>query len=305
MSEKSQYATTGAFVVGALLIFVAVVLYLLGSGFGQRESFVMVFNAAAKGLSAGAPVALRGVQIGQVTDVDVVLDTKTADVLVVVKAEIDETSIYYEGDPNAVDTEDLIKRGLRAQLNMQSLVTGLLYIEMDFHPDTPVKHYNLNSELPQFPTVPTNFERLTMQLQKLDIDKMATRIETISDSIDKLVSSEEMQQLPVNMNETLDSLQGLSEKMQTQLASSGPRLDAMLDETTTTIASTGSQLNNAVQSFENSMQSLEELVSSDSTTVYQMNEALNEVSRASRSLRLLTTTLERQPESLIRGRTGD
>jgi paraquat-inducible protein B len=305
MSEKSQYATTGAFVVGALLIFVAVVLYLLGSGFGQRESFVMVFNAAAKGLSAGAPVALRGVQIGQVTDVDVVLDTKTADVLVVVKAEIDETSIYYEGDPSAVDTEDLIKRGLRAQLNMQSLVTGLLYIEMDFHPDTPVKHYNLNSELPQFPTVPTNFERLTMQLQKLDIDKMATRIETISDSIDKLVSSEEMQQLPVNMNETLDSLQGLSEKMQTQLASSGPRLDAMLDETTTTIASTGSQLKNAVQSFENSMQSLEELVSSDSTTVYQMNEALNEVSRASRSLRLLITTLERQPESLIRGRTGD
>ncbi|MCP4212535.1 MAG: MCE family protein [Halieaceae bacterium] len=305
MSEKSQYATTGAFVVGALLIFVAVVLYLLGSGFGKRESFVMVFNAAAKGLSAGAPVALRGVQIGQVTDVDVVLDTKTADVLVVVKAEIDETSIYYEGDPNAVDTEDLIKRGLRAQLNMQSLVTGLLYIEMDFHPDTPVKHYNLNSKLPQFPTVPTNLERLATQLQNFDIDKMAKRIETISDSIDTLVSSKEMQQLPLNMNETLDSLKGLSEKMQTQLASSGPRLDAMLDETTTTIASTGSQLNDAVQSFENSMQSLEELVSSDSTTVYQMNEALNEVSRASRSLRLLTTTLERQPESLIRGRTGD
>jgi len=305
MSEKSQYATTGAFVVGALLIFVAVVLYLLGSGFGQRESFVMVFDAAAKGLSAGAPVALRGVQIGQVTDVDVVLDTKTADVLVVVKAEIDETSIYYEGNPDAVDTEDLIKRGLRAQLNMQSLVTGLLYIEMDFHPDSPVKHYDLNSDLPQFPTVPTNLERLAMQLQNFDIDKLAKRIETISDGIDKLISSKEIQQLPINMNETLDSLKGLSEKMQTQLASSGPRLDAMLDETTTTIASTGSQLNDAVQSFENSMQSLEELVSSDSTTVYQMNEALNEVSRASRSLRLLTTTLERQPESLIRGRTGD
>ena len=305
MSEKSQYATTGAFVVGALLIFVAVVLYLLGSGFGKRESFVMGFDAAAKGLSAGAPVALRGVQIGQVTDVDVVLDTKTADVLVVVKAEIDETSIYYEGDPDAVNTEDLIKRGLRAQLNMQSLVTGLLYIEMDFHPDSPVRHYDLNSDLPQFPTVPTNLERLAMQLQNFDIDKLAKRIETISDGIDKLVSSKEIQQLPINMNETLNSLKELSEKMQTQLASSGPRLDAMLDETTTTIASTGSQLNDAVQSFENSMQSLEELVSSDSTTVYQMNEALNEVSRASRSLRLLTTTLERQPESLIRGRTGD
>ena len=305
MSEKSQYATTGAFVVGALLIFVAVVLYLLGSGFGKRESFVMVFDAAAKGLSAGAPVALRGVQIGQVTDVDVVLDTKTADVLVVVKAEIDETSIYYEGDPDAVNTEDLIKRGLRAQLNMQSLVTGLLYIEMDFHPDSPVRHYDLNSDLPQFPTVPTNLERLAMQLQNFDIDKLAKRIETISDGIDKLVSSKEIQQLPINMNETLNSLKELSEKMQTQLASSGPRLDAMLDETTTTIASTGSQLNDAVQSFENSMQSLEQLVSSDSTTVYQMNEALNEVSRASRSLRLLTTTLERQPESLIRGRTGD
>jgi paraquat-inducible protein B len=305
MSEKTQYATTGAFVVGALLIFVAVVLYLLGSGFGQRESFIMVFDAAAKGLSAGAPVALRGVQIGQVTDVDVVLETKTADVLVVVKAEIDETSIYYEGDPDAVDTEALIKRGLRAQLNMQSLVTGLLYIEMDFHPESPVRHYDVNSDLPQFPTVPTNLERLATQLQNFDIDKLAKRIETIGDGIDKLVSSKEIQQLPANMNETLDSLRGLSEKMQTQLASSGPRLDAMLDETTTTIASTGSQLNDAVQSFENSMQSVEELVSSDSTTVYQMNEALNEVSRASRSLRLLTTTLERQPESLIRGRTGD
>ena len=78
MTGKSQSVATGAFVVGALLIAISALAYLLGAGFKPTNKTSMVFNGAARGLNIGAPVALRGVQIGEVTDVDVVIDEMSA-----------------------------------------------------------------------------------------------------------------------------------------------------------------------------------------------------------------------------------
>lgn len=305
MSENPRNVATGAFVFGALLIAIVTLLYLLGSGFKKTDPFVMVFDGAARGLNSGAPIALRGVSVGQVTDVDVVLDAHTADLYVVVTGEIDESSIRYRGDPNTVSTEDLIERGLRAQLNMQSLVTGLLYIEIDFHPESELILADIDSPYEQFPTIPTNLERLAKKLEDFDMEALSEQLKDIGDNIQSVLGSEEFRQLPSNMNTTLVSLRELSDQMQVQLASSGPRLDNVLEQTSTTIAKANSELADAIDVFQQSMENLNGLTSTDSATLYQLNTALKEVSRASRALRQLVTTLEDQPEALLQGKGGD
>jgi paraquat-inducible protein B len=318
MSEKPHTIAIGAFVIGACLIAITIVLFLLGSGFGKKEKVVMIFDGSARGLNVGAPMALRGVKVGQVTDVDLVLDADTLEVMVMVEADLEEDSIRYRGDSD-VDPQGLINRGLRAQLNTQSLLTGLLYIELDFHPQSEVNLPPVDSPYLQLPTIPTNLERLAKKLQEIDISKLAGQLESISDGISSLVSSEEFQGLPADLTSALDSLRDLSSQLQEQLASTGPKLDTVLDETAATVSHANMQLpklttlveanlkilEDAITSFEQGMNSIEGLASPDSATLYQLNNALQEMTRAGRSLQSLANTLEQQPESLIQGKRGD
>ena len=141
MGEHKHSVLIGSFVVGSLLIALAGALFIGSTGFGgQREKVVMVFEGSVKGLTVGAPVALRGVEIGQVTDIQLLLATNRADIIMQVEAELSESNVRLVGE--GVNASELIPylidNGLRAQLNMQSVLTGLLYIQMDFHPETPV-----------------------------------------------------------------------------------------------------------------------------------------------------------------------
>ena len=161
MREPRQPHTVaiGAFVIGAILIALTTLVFLLGSGFGKREKVVMVFDGSVKGLNVGAPMALRGVQVGQVTNIELILDSDNASVIMQVEADLNAKNIRREGSATANLTEELIARGLRAQLNSQSLLTGLLYIELDFHPDSPLNLADIDSPYIQLPTVPTNLQR--------------------------------------------------------------------------------------------------------------------------------------------------
>ena len=318
MSEKPHTVAIGAFVLGAILIAIATMLLLMGSGFGTKEKVVMVFDGSVKGLSVGAPLALRGVKVGEVTDIDLVLDTDTASATMIVEANFNKNNIRQEGDPNVNLTEELIKSGLRAQLNTQSLLTGLLYIELDFHPKTAAHLVKINSPYLQIPTIETDLERFTKTLQNIDFSKLNKQIENISSSIDSLVSSKDFQALPAGMNTTLTSLRELSTQLQGQLATSGPKLDILLDETSVTVNNVNKDLpqlsalvesnlaalNAAILTFQHGMTGIDALVSPDSAVLYQLNNALAEMTRAGRSLQSLASTLEEQPESVIIGKRG-
>ena len=318
MSEKPHTVAIGAFVLGAVLIAVATVLLLMGSGFGTKETVVMVFDGSVKGLSVGAPLALRGVKVGEVTDIDLVLDSDTASATMIVEANFNKNNIRQEGDPDVNLTEELIKSGLRAQLNTQSLLTGLLYIELDFHPKTAAHLVKINSPYLQIPTIETDLERFTKTLQNIDFSKLNKQVENISSSIDSLVSSKDFQALPAGMNTTLTSLRELSTQLQGQLATSGPKLDILLDETSVTVNNVNKDLpqlsalvesnlaalNAAILTFQHGMTGIDALVSPDSAVLYRLNNALAEMTRAGRSLQSLASTLEEQPESVIIGKRG-
>ena len=319
MSAKPHTVAIGAFVIGAILIALVTLLFLLGSGFGKKETVVMVFDGSVKGLNVGAPMTLRGVQVGQVTAIELILDSTKANVIMMVEADLNAKNIRREGPANANLIEELITRGLRAQLNTQSLLTGLLFIELDFHPSTPLTLADINSPYIQLPTIPTNLQRIAQKLEDLDVSKLSSDLENISNGINNLVSSEEFQSLPANITSTMHSMRELSTQLQAQLASTGPKLDTVLDETAATVATANADLpklgeliegnltalNAAIKAFEQGMGQVEGLTSPDSPTLYQLNTALQEVARASRSLQSLANTLEQQPEALIRGKSGD
>lgn len=320
MSEKPHNVAIGAFVAGALLIAVTMVIFALGTGFGeQREKVIMVFDGSVKGLSIGAPVALRGVQIGQVTNIELMLDADAIELIMLVEAELSEKNIRRLGtNPDDV-TDELIARGLRAQLRTQSLLTGLLYIQLDFHPDNEAILADVESPHLQIPTVPTDLQVLASKLEEMDLAQLADDVQGTLKGLNAFITSDAFQAIPAGAQASLDSINTLSEQLRQQLASTGPKLDKVLDDAATTIAGANAELprisdlvqknlgllNQAITGFEQTMQSVDSLVSPDSPTTYQLNKALQELTRASRAIQALATTLEQQPESLFKGKNED
>jgi paraquat-inducible protein B len=320
MSEKSHTVAIGIFVSGAILIAVTMVIFALGTGFGEkREKVVMVFEGSVKGLSIGAPVALRGVQIGQVTNIELMLDTDAIGLIMLVEAEISEKNIRRLGGRAEDITDQLIHRGLRAQLRTQSLLTGLLYIQLDFHPGTKPVLADIKSPYVQIPTVPTDLEVVASKLEEMDLGKLADEVQGIIGALNKFLGSEDFQAIPAQLQGALQEVTALSRQLQEQVAVSGPKLDQALNGATATLNGANQELpriselveknlnvlNQAITGFEGTMRNIDGLVAPNSPTTYQLNQALQEVTRASRAIQALATTLQEQPESLLRGKSEE
>lgn len=320
MTEKPHTVAIGAFIIGALLIALSTVIFVVGSGIGRdSRSVVMVFDGSVKGLSVGAPVALRGVQVGQVTNIELVLQSETTELIMLVEAELVGKNVRRSADARGDLIEELIARGMRAQLNLQSLLTGLLYVQLDFRPESPLTLADIDSPYLQIPTIPTELQRLTRQIESVDFAAMAINVEAIVNSLNEVIGSEEVRNLPARLEQAVDSVTGLSDQLREQLATLGPRMEKLLDSATVTTEKAGvelprlsslagdsvARLEAAMIAFEQAMLEIDGLVSPDSATTYQLNRALEELARAGRALQLLARTLEEQPEALIRGKSGE
>jgi paraquat-inducible protein B len=156
VSARANPTAIGAFVVGAIALAVAGLVILGGLQIFKKElPFVMFFEGSLGGLDIGAPVEIRGVKIGTVTRIRLF-------------ARKQQIAVYVNIDPSllpkgsevvagkVVAVEELIKDGLRAQLQTQSLLTGQLLIYLDYFPGTPIVLTRLDPTVPEIPTVPTS-----------------------------------------------------------------------------------------------------------------------------------------------------
>lgn len=320
MSDKPNTVAIGAFIVGAALIAISALIFIEGSGWGgDKTRIVMVFDGSVKGLSVGAPLALRGVQIGQVTDIDLILDTDTIDVTMMVEAKIDGKNFETRGGAEGYMGDEMVSRGLRAQLNSQSLLTGLLYVQLDFHPGSELNLADIDSDYSQIPTIPTDLQRITRELEALDFASIAKNVESIAQNLNSFVETKAFQQLPADLHSTLASFDSLSKQLNDTLKISGPKLETLLDESSVTMNMLDSEipkisaaairtlnvLNTAMAAFEETMVEIDDLVSEDSATAFALNKAMREIYLAARELQLLAKTLEEHPEALLRGKNGD
>ena len=152
MSKQVSPTLIGSFFLAALgLVIIAILMFGGGSYFKKHHQFVLFFHTEnnLNGLNVGAPVKLEGVKIGEVKEVALLLDEKTLEVVKPVVIELDYSNIINDddddtdfeskdGDAHDKSTKNFIKKGLKAQLKTQSLLTGLLYIEFQFTPQDEV-----------------------------------------------------------------------------------------------------------------------------------------------------------------------
>jgi paraquat-inducible protein B len=277
----------------------------------------MAFDGSLRGLNVGAPVALRGVTIGQVTDIDLFLDAERGNVDLLVVAEIDETGIQLAGGMRESMGEELVARGLRAQLNLQSLLTGLLYVELDFRPDTEVDTSPVDSPYPQIPTIPTDFEKLRQSIESIDYASIAANIDRIATGLDSLLNNPDMQALPTDLRSSLAAVESASLQLSATLDENSPALAELIARTSTTVTTLNTQLPAITASIDSSMQrmdtalaaagaslvQLERVAAPDSAPRRQLSQALHDLSLAARALRSLARSLEEHPEALLRGRS--
>lgn len=224
MSKQANKTVIGAFVVAAVALAVAGVL-ILGSGkfLSKMEQYVMYFEGSVKGLNIGSAVMFRGVKIGSVTDIVLRADPNDLTVEIPVFIELDPERFEQVGEARSKRrTEEemkiLIERGLRAQLQMKSMVTGQLMIELDFHPEKPARLVGTDTRYAEIPTIRTGLQQLSQTIQSLPIHDMVNKLTSALKGIEQAVNSPEVGKGLKNLNETMEDIQRLAEGLDRTIA---------------------------------------------------------------------------------------
>lgn len=331
MSQKASATAIGAFVLGAIaLLIVALLTFGSGKFLKDTQTYALYFEGNAKGLNIGAPASFRGVKIGSVTDIQLLYDKSTDKVYVGVVVELDKGAFYEFESRSGVDTavdkdalEFIVKEvGLRAKLATLSLVTGQLYIDFNFYPDTPVRLYGFDSSYTEFPTLPSAMEELQGSLQellktarKLPLRKLVEQLVATVDGISSVVDSEEFRRTPELLNEALVNMRDLSATLNEEITPLTRSLQQTSDEAGAAIADLrimmrkeeGEEVVRLADSIEAAANKAEGLLNQSrgvvsSIDVNSLELLVQELSRAARSIRVFAEYMERHPEALIRGK---
>ncbi len=249
--------------------------------FTQKLVYLLRFDGSVRGLTVGAPVDLRGIQVGSVTDVSLDYDADAKEVWIPVLIKIEPGRIHGAGGDASGARETiatLVEHGMRAQLKTGSLLTGQLFVDLEFHPGTPGALVE-DGEYLRLPTLPGTVEETLANVSKI--------VETIS-------------KLPLEkvVNDTDQAIQALD------------RFIANIDvELKPLLADTGTSLKRAegvLQQAEKALNAVNDLIGEDSPITYDIARALEQLAASARSVRVLSAYLERHPEALLygKGRSG-
>ncbi len=233
MSKKISKTAIGAFVLGAVFLMVAGVL-ILGSGkfFTREYVYITYFAGSVKGLSVGSPVVFRGVKIGTVTDIRIIVDPENIQLRIPVVFTLDPqkfrgTSVEFQRD--AASIKIAVDKGLRAQLQTQSFVTGQLMLALDFFPDKPAVYvgWDKSNKCPEIPSIPTPLEELQRTLEALPLKKIVENLNETLEGIDKLVHS-------IDAKKTTETLVSTIKDVQTLVRNVNAKVDPLVASITRT-----------------------------------------------------------------------
>ncbi|MDP1681756.1 MAG: MlaD family protein [Burkholderiales bacterium] len=250
---------------------------------GEPELFVLHFKESLRGLAPGAPVDFRGIIVGEVKSVGVEYDPAREwfDFPVQIMLYPKRIRLAVRDGKQHADAAERIKRGLlkamvergfRAQLRTGNLLTGQLYIALDFFKEAKKVSLNSKQQPMELPTVPGNFEELQVALATVIKNLSKVQFEQIGTDLQTVMKS---------LNVTLKSVDQLSQRLDNETA---PEIRATLEE------------------LRHTLTGVERVLASDSPLQLDVRETMREISRAAVSLRSLADTLDRQPEALLSGK---
>lgn len=348
MSKQASKTMIGGFVVGAVVLAViAVMIFGSGQFFKKFPKYVMFFQGSVKGLSLGSPVVFRGVPVGRVAEI--AMHIKPHDLTITIPVIIEMTGAnwivaggkdYEEVRPKTDEARrelmtQFIQKGLRAQLDLQSLVTGQLLIALDFYPDKPANFVGAMKEYQEIPTIPTTLEQIAEKIDELDIEGLADDLKSTLKGVSDLVHSPELAQAITNLNETLKSTRSIVAKVDARAEPILSGVDGtlrdtrqlvrhvdeqagpLLSDTRDLVRNVDEQIEPVASDIRTALQSaaatldqakgtlarIKKEIGAGSVLNYHLTEALREISAAARSFRTLADSLEQHPEALLKGKT--
>lgn len=343
MSERANPTIIGAFVLGAVALLVAAVLAFGGrSILEDPERVVCYFAGSLKGLEVGSPVRYRGVQLGRVSSIKASFDPQRLQPEIPVYLELDlDAMLGGVEDPSEVDWQTIHDRhvaaGLRAQLALDNVITGTLFVALDYLPDTDVRLRG-GGEVPEIPTVQSNLEQLVETLQEIPFKQVFEQAAELVEKLDQLVADD--------ARRALAAIEGSMTSVDTRVVDVAVKLEAFLDQGRELVASIEAQieplssstqgffddgrglvngldgrvdelaglLEQALEEVRGAVRSIDTRVagladradglvdSADATLGNELSSLLVELERSARSVRTLAEALERRPEMLIGGK---
>jgi paraquat-inducible protein B len=326
----------------------------------EKRPFVAYFEGSVKGLNVGVPVEFQGVKVGSVTDIQLQFLTAEMEFRIPVFLQFEPgrmTQVGRQVEAQGQFLKPLIARGLRAQLEMQSFVTGQLMVQLSFLPDTPVKLVG-DGKIPEVPTAPTTMQEVAQnvtqaltEIRQLPIPQLIGQLAETAQGLNTIIHSPEVNNLIQRLSATVQVAEQSLQRIDAQTGQVAERLNGTLDATTALLRD-GQQLVrrvdtqvgpmfNGVQktldAFRTTMQDsqqllrhvdarvtpmadnlmetstrlratitrMQQVVDGDVVRVLQdTNKTLQEFSGTARSFRLLADYLERNPDSLVYGKSG-
>lgn len=346
MSRQASPAVVGGFVIGAVtLTLIGVLSFGGGRILSERHTFVLYFEGSLNGLSEGSPVLFKGVKVGRVSDLLVRYDSRNGNVTTPVYVELHDSIESTDEDGELSDTiQRLIDNGLRAELVLQSLITGQLAIQLDIRKDTPARLLGIEPRYQEIPTVRSAMDEVLNKLERLPIDELMSEFRSVLQGVDHFIRSDDLKLAIDRLNAVLvntdtlvrhfdakvdpltDSIVGAADEARLTLRQSREsiarledRMDAALSDyqalakslngevgpLSAKLQASLGELDEATRRARSMLDSLEKTLANDSPLQFRLNTALEELASAARSIRALADYLERHPESLLRGKSGD
>lgn len=273
----------------------------------KRIVFVLYFSESVRGLKVGAPVEFRGIKVGKVTEISMEYDARNTvfriPVLVQIEPErvdalrTEETGV--EADAAAYDLiETLIQKGLRAQLQTGSYLTGQRFVELDIHPNAPLKRSISPGKFPEMPTMPGNIGEITESislllktLQSMPLGKMAEELHSVLKGANQTVNAPELLEAMRAIQGAATELNTLLTQLNKQPVPLGERVNGVTDAVQKMVVQT-----------EKTLVGVEGMLNPNAPLHYQLLEVTRELSATARTMRSFIELLERKPESLFFGK---
>jgi paraquat-inducible protein B len=323
MSIRANPTAIGAFLVGALVLTVAGTVTLASAAwFESRATFASYFQESVNGLEVGAPVKFQGVPVGNVTAILIQIDEQDRSFQVPVEYDIDLTRLTTQLG-TFVDLENpavlrrQIGQGLRAQLQMESMVTGKLYIELSYRQDpAPPELEQRPTARPEIPTTPSLLAALgtgagsmvadvlrvlfqvNQMLEEVDMPQINAAVVASAQAVERLVEAPEIRaavgQVPgmaAQVNRTMAEVEMLV-----------GRLGAAIDPLQLRVEDTAVEMTATLEALRRTLEETHGLLSMDSGVGYGLQDALARLRDAAAALTLLTNSLDQNPDMLMRGR---
>lgn len=271
-----------------------------------RKPYLLYFEDSVRGLNVGAPVELKGIRIGTVTDIRLDINFKTQKVRIPVVVEVDPERLIPIGGENEISRfmkahqaeidagrhpgiEKMVEQGLRARLKTGSLLTGQLYVDIDFYQEAAPKKLLYGGLYPEIPTLPSvvdelqkNVTEVVASLKRLPLDKIGQELLGTLKGSNRLLNTPELQDTIRAMNLAMNDIRQLTQTADKQIVNLAASVEKAMGSTIKVL----------------------EQIQPGAPMAVDMSNALEELAASARSIRVLTEYIERHPEALLQGKGG-